>query len=41
MVNFKGAAKRLDDIDLPTLGARIGVGEDQGLTAFYLAASKL
>ena len=28
MVNFKGAAKRLDDIDLPTLGARIGVGED-------------
>ena len=29
MVNFKGAAKRLDDIDLPTLGARIGVGEDE------------
>ena len=29
MVNFKGAAKRLDDIDLPTLGARIGIGEDE------------
>lgn len=27
--NFKGAAKRLDDIDLPKLGARISVGEDE------------
>lgn len=27
--NFKGAAKRLDDIDLPTLGSKIGVGEDE------------
>lgn len=27
--NFRGAAKRLDDIDLPKLGARIGVGEDE------------
>jgi hypothetical protein len=26
---YKGAAKRLDDIDLPKLGARIGVGEDK------------
>jgi hypothetical protein len=26
---FKGAAKPLDDIDLPKLGARIGVGEDE------------
>lgn len=26
---FKGAAKRLDDIDLPRIGARIGVGEDE------------
>lgn len=26
---FKGAAKRLDDIDLPTIGAMIGVGEDE------------
>ena len=26
---FKGAAKNLDDIDLPKLGARIGVGEDE------------
>lgn len=26
---FKGIAKRLDDIDLPTIGARIGVGEDE------------
>lgn len=25
---FKGRAKRLDDIDLPKLGARLGVGED-------------
>lgn len=27
--SFKGAAKRLDDIDLPTLGALLGVGEDE------------
>ena len=26
---FKGAAKRLDDIDLPRIGVRIGVGEDE------------
>lgn len=26
---FKGAAKRLDDIDLPRIGQRIGVGEDE------------
>ncbi|MET3577676.1 hypothetical protein ABID19_000691 [Mesorhizobium robiniae] len=26
---FKGAARRLDDLDLPRLGARIGVGEDE------------
>ncbi|WP_287385293.1 N-acetylmuramidase family protein [Mesorhizobium sp.] len=26
---FKGAARRLDDLDLPKLGARIGVGEDE------------
>lgn len=25
---YKGAAKRLEDIDLPRIGARIGVGED-------------
>jgi hypothetical protein len=29
MVTFKGAAKRLDDIDLPRIGALIGVGEDE------------
>lgn len=28
-VTFKGRAKRLDDIDLPRIGARIGVGEDE------------
>ncbi|MER9232102.1 N-acetylmuramidase family protein [Mesorhizobium sp. M0622] len=28
-MTFKGAARRLDDIDLPKLGARIGVGEDE------------
>lgn len=28
-MNFKGKAKRLDDIDLPKLGALIGVGEDE------------
>lgn len=27
--NFAGAAKRLDDIDLPKIGATIGVGEDE------------
>lgn len=27
--DFKGTARRLADIDLPTLGARIGVGEDE------------
>ncbi len=26
---YKGAAKRLDDIDLPRIGAEIGVGEDE------------
>lgn len=26
---WRGAARRLDDIDLPRLGARIGVGEDE------------
>lgn len=26
---FRGAAKRLDDIDLPKIGAQIGVGEDE------------
>ena len=28
-MNFKGKAKRLDDIDLPRIAARIGVGEDE------------
>jgi hypothetical protein len=28
-LTFKGAAKRLDDLDLPKLGATIGVGEDE------------
>lgn len=28
-MTFKGAAKRLDDLDLPKLGAMIGVGEDE------------
>lgn len=28
-LTFKGAAKRLDDLDLPRLGALIGVGEDE------------
>ena len=27
--NFNGAAKRLEDIDIPRIGARIGVGEDE------------
>lgn len=26
---YKGAAKRLDDIDIPRIGAKIGVGEDE------------
>jgi hypothetical protein len=26
---FKGASRRLDDLDRPRLGARIGVGEDE------------
>lgn len=28
-ITFRGAAKRLDDIDLPKLGAVLGVGEDE------------
>ncbi|MER8827245.1 N-acetylmuramidase family protein [Mesorhizobium sp. M0938] len=28
-MTFRGAAKRLDDLDLPKLGAMIGVGEDE------------
>lgn len=28
-MNFKGKAKRLDDIDLPIVGRQIGVGEDE------------
>ena len=28
-LSFKGRAKRLDDIDLPKLGHRLGVGEDE------------
>lgn len=28
-MNFKGQAKRLDDIDLPLIGRQIGVGEDE------------
>lgn len=28
-MNFTGRAKRLDDIDLPRIAARIGVGEDE------------
>lgn len=27
--SFKGAARRIDDIDLPRIGATIGVGEDE------------
>jgi hypothetical protein len=29
MFTFNGRGKRLDDIDLPRIGARIGVGEDE------------
>lgn len=28
-INFKGPAKRIEDIDLPRVGAMIGVGEDE------------
>lgn len=28
-MNFKGKAKRIEDIDLPRIGKRIGVGEDE------------
>lgn len=28
-MTFKGAARRLDDLDPPRLGASIGVGEDE------------
>lgn len=28
-MRFKGTAKRLDDVDLPRIGSRIGVGEDE------------
>ncbi len=28
-MNFKGKAKRIEDIDLPRIGAKIGVGEDE------------
>ena len=27
--NFIGAAKRIDDLDIPRIGAKIGVGEDE------------
>jgi hypothetical protein len=37
--SFKGAAKRIDDIDLPKLGAQIGVGEDE-LHAFIEAETR-
>jgi hypothetical protein len=36
---FQGRAKRLDDIDLPRIGARIGVGEDE-LHAFLEVESR-
>ncbi|TDK38774.1 DUF3380 domain-containing protein [Rhizobium deserti] len=36
---FKGAAKRIEDIDLPRLGAQIGVGEDE-LHAFTEAENR-
>ncbi len=29
MIIFKGAARKLSDLDLPRIGARIGVGEDE------------
>lgn len=29
MIEFRGAAKRIEDIDLPRIGAHIGVGEDE------------
>lgn len=27
-MDFKGAAKRIEDVDLPRIGQQIGVGED-------------
>ena len=36
---FKGAAKRIEDIDLPRLGVQIGVGEDE-LHAFMDAETR-
>jgi hypothetical protein len=36
---FKGAAKRIEDIDLPRLGVQIGVGEDE-LHAFMEAETR-
>lgn len=38
-LSFKGRAKRIDDIDLPKLGQRIGVGEDE-LHAFIDAETR-
>lgn len=29
IISFKGAARRLDDVDLPRIGHEIGVGEDE------------
>jgi hypothetical protein len=37
--SFKGTAKRIDDIDLPRLGAQLGVGEDE-LHAFIEAETR-
>lgn len=37
--DFRGAAKRLDDLDLPRIGATIGVGEDE-IHAFIEVESK-
>jgi len=38
-MNFKGAAKRIDDVDLPKLGYLLGVGEDE-LHAFIDAETR-
>lgn len=38
-LSFKGRAKRIDDIDLPKLGQRLGVGEDE-LHAFIDAETR-
>lgn len=38
-MNFRGAARRIDDIDLPRIGAEIGVGEDE-LHAFLEVESR-